>query len=122
MFAFWLPLIIFYVIGSKWKMPEIKMFCSKIFPASSHTVNPSLLKVNQCNSSSKKRLLLFLLYIEILKFIVHLFSSQIMLSCGNECAQIKKKLKLGGCVTNSDSDELRGGEVQCENDSKVRHF
>lgn len=34
----------------------------------------------------------------------------------------KKKIKLGGCVPNSDTDELRGGEVQCKNDSNVRHF
>lgn len=32
------------------------------------------------------------------------------------------KLQLGGCVTDSDTDELRGGGVQCKNDSSVRHF
>lgn len=42
-----------------------------------------------------------------------------MFSCGNECAWIKK-LKVGVYITNSDTDELRGGEVQYKNDSSVK--
>lgn len=108
------------MIWVQMKMSEIKMFNSKLFPASSHTWNSNLLKVNKCLLLSwAVRKDFCLLFCDCnFEVILYIYFLQIMFSCGNECAWITK-LKAGAFITNGDIDELRGGEVQYKNDSNV---